>query len=355
MAARSRIEGLSLLFAAGTAAGALFTTGISLHAHCLAAGLSLAFLGGGALLGLRRDMGRFPWEILFALAGWSVALTAAFPGETGRPVGMLPARAADALKGCIDAVPYPSAGTAPLVRALLTGDRSGLSPTTVAAFRTSGAAHLLALSGFHIGILYLLFSRLTAVFGRSPAARLARSLSVTVLAAFYTLMTGASPSIVRAFLFILIGEAAALAGRPRDPARTLCLALTLQLTLDPAAVGSPGFQLSYLAMAGIVLVHPHLRALYPADAPFKRTWDAASLAISCQLFTGPLSYRLFHAFPRHFLLTNLLALPLTTVLVALSLITLVLSALHGCPPLLIRLNDAAAGLLVRVLETVGTM
>ena len=79
------------------------------------------------------------------------------------------------LRALIDALPFRDVGTPALLKALLTGDRSGLSRETVAAFRASGASHVLALSGLHIGIIYLIFDRLTQVLGRSPTARLRSS------------------------------------------------------------------------------------------------------------------------------------------------------------------------------------
>ena len=110
------------------------------------------------------------------------------------------------LRALIDALPFRDVGTPALLKALLTGDRSGLSRETVAAFRASGASHVLALSGLHIGIIYLIFDRLTRVLGRSPAARHIRFWLIVLGAGFFTLMTGAGASIVRAFLFITINE-----------------------------------------------------------------------------------------------------------------------------------------------------
>jgi competence protein ComEC len=138
----------------------------------------------------------------------------------------------------------------------------------------------------------------------------------------------------------------------------LCLALLVQLVLDPSAIRSLGFQLSYLAMSGILLLYPILERWYPASAPwdpFRRIWKGAALSISCQVFTAPLVWLRFHTFPRHFLLTNLLALPLTTALVGCAVLTLGLSAAGICPELLIKATDALCTLLQRTLEIIADM
>ena len=214
------------------------------------------------------------------------------------------------------------------------------------------------MSGLHIGILYLLLSRLLWPLGNSPFARCVRY-GITVLSAgLFTLMTGASPSIVRAFLFIFLTETARLACRPRKPLRTLSTALLIQLSLTPSAITSVGFQLSYLAMTGIFLLFPVLDGWYPKGFrfdPVRKIWEAAALSISCQVFTGPLAWFRFHTFPKYFLLTNLFALPLTTLLMGTAVATLILQGFGCCPGFLIQATDALCTVLVRILEIISSM
>lgn len=301
--------------------------------------------------------------VLFGVLGCFCALTDGLGDRAAEDAAPEWAeRAAAALRRTADAVPYPSPATGPLVKALTTGDRSGLDRETVQVFRRSGASHLLALSGLHLGILYMLLLRLTAVFGNRPSVRLIRGISVIVLSGLYALVTGASPSIVRAFLFILLGETARLLGRPQPPLRIFCGALVLQSALDPSVITTVGFQLSYLAMAGIYLLFPRLQAWYPSEGPSadrlnlpRRMWELMALALSCQAFTAPLAWFYFRTFPKYFLLTNLLAMPLTTVLMLLSVAVLALTALGGCPAFLVALNDRAASLLLHVLGIIASM
>ena len=301
--------------------------------------------------------------VLFGVLGCFCALTdAAGDRAAAETAPEWAERAAAALRGTVDAVPYPSPSTGPLVKALTTGDRSGLDRATVQVFRRSGASHLLALSGLHLGILYMLLLRITALFGNRPVVRRARGLLLIVLSGVYTVVTGASPSIVRAFLFILLGETARLPGHPQPPLRIFCGALTLQLALNPSVLTSVGFQLSYLAMAGIYLLFPRLRAWYPSENPAadrrnltRRIWEIMALSLSCQAFTAPAAWYYFRTFPKYFLLTNLLAMPLTTGLMLLSVAAVTLTAAGCCPSFLILLNDRAATLLLQVLGIIASM
>lgn len=356
MEAVKNIESLALFFTAGVAVG---TVASSVSPALL---LPLAALP----VFLHRKLLRWPENLsvgiillTFLLLGVFCARSAALPSaDTLSWPETIARNAALRLRAFMDSLPFRNRETAPLLRALLTGDRSGLSPETIQVFRGSGASHLLALSGLHMGILYLLFDALTKALGNSPAARRVRFGLVIGAALFFTLMTGAGPSIVRAFLFIGINETLRLLQRPRKASRVLCTALLIQLVLDPSVVSSLGFQLSYLAMAGIFLIYPVLEKWYPEGSrynPLRWLWNTAALGISCQITTAPLAWLRFHTFPKYFLLTNLMAIPLTTVLLGTAVATLSLSAVGLCPQLLITATDGLSRLLLWVLEIICAM
>ena len=310
MVVEKDIVAISIPFSAGVITAALLPPGGD-ALYWAAAGSSLA--AAGLLLSLWRCGDRTAAALsLFFLLGFCTS-AAAVPG-------FRPPRAADepasGLLRAIERAGFPHASTTALLRALLAGRRDALSDGTVAAFRAAGASHLLALSGLHLGILYGIVQRpLTLLLGRSRAATGVRSAVCIGAAAAYLTLTGTRPSLMRAFLFICLGELSRLLpGRRRRLLQVLCAALTLQLCLDPTVVGSLGFQLSYLAMLGIALLYPRLEAWYPAGSrwdPMRRLWRATALTLSCQAFTAPLVWVRFHSFPKYFLLTNLCALPLT--------------------------------------------
>ena len=381
------IVGISVPFAAGVATGAVLcphlsvglpfvTNSILLVLICIATILvrfdKLSDRSGKRLVSLsnqpsfdRFSSQRIVFAGIFLLTGIFCSLNYSIAsGITEYGNGFISSAATDAvgtLRNVIGNIPYPSETTGPLVKALLTGDKSELPKEITGIFRDSGASHILALSGLHLGVLYLLLTKLTLPLGNSPRARKLRYSLILVAALFYSIMTGATPSIIRAFLFITINETARLLGRKREPVRVLLAALTIQLALKPDVITSVAFQLSYMAMAGIFLLFPTLDRIYPAPGgsklsrfnPLRKIWSAAMLSISCQVFTGPLAWYYFHTFPKYFILTNLIALPLTSAIMTLSVATIALSFFGICPEPLVILNDHAMQALVFCLEIIS--
>jgi competence protein ComEC len=138
--------------------------------------------------------------------------------------------------------------------------------------------------------------------------------------------------------------------------------LLIQLCITPQAISSVGFQLSYAAMAGIAFIYPWIRNFWPGkgrDGFFRNhvrwIWDSAALSISCQLATGPLVYLYFGSIPKHFIMTNLAALPLTGLLIPSAVATVILNHTGICPDILIRITEKLADLLTGCLETIACM
>ena len=272
------------------------------------------------------------------------------------PQGELPPAA-------ISRIPFPHQRTNALLRALLTGKRDLLDRATTTAFRKAGASHILALSGLHLGIIYLIISRLLFFLGKSRRASILRSAIIVGLCGAYTAATGAGPSIVRAFIFITLTEIARnCPGRRRSGVNIWCTALLIQLCIRPSVISSVGFQLSYLAMLGTFTLFPVLRDWYPSAGPkkdrflpVKRIWEMMALSISCQVFTAPLVWLRFHTFPKYFLLANLISLPLTEALIVGGLACTGLEAIKISPRFLTRAVDWISELLCSSLETIASI
>lgn len=237
------------------------------------------------------------------------------------------------LKMHIDTLDFSDRENTELLKAVICGDKSGLSEESLEIFRKSGASHLLALSGLHLGIIYMCISRLLAFLKFRKSGQILSSALIMALCGFYTIASGASDSIVRAFIFICLRESAKICERNCTILHCLCMSLLIQLGISPVSVMNAGFQLSYLAMLGIAVIHPYLSSLYPESRTnfgiMRKIWESASLSISCQCFTAPLAWKLFHSFPTCFLLTNLLAMPLMSLCMLGSLICLGISFFDG--------------------------
>lgn len=262
----------------------------------------------------------------------------------------------------IDSMGFTDSGTNAIIKALIVGDRSDIPSHITEAFRESGASHILALSGLHLGIIYGILSKTLSVIGNSPKAQNIRSAITVIACGLYTLATGAGASISRAFIFVLTGETARISGRFRNTGTVLLTALLIHLTIDPAAIREVGFQLSYAAMAGIAFIFPFLRKFWPQDMepgrfrnPLKWIWETAALSISCQITTCPLAYKYFRTFPVHFLLTNLIALPLTGLIIPSAVLSIMLSAAGWCPEILLRATEALVTALSEALDIIASM
>lgn len=315
---------------------------------------------------------------LFLLAGLFCGASAGLCSPPGDSPAWQPAeRAASALRAHISSLSWSSARTPALLHALLCGERGGIDKATYESFRDSGASHLLALSGLHLGIIHSVVSGLLKIMKQliGPLVPLkhylrfhlaysyAKALLSCSFAAFYTLMTGASASTLRALIFIIFREISAVSPqRSISSGRLWLSSLTIQLALRPEELLNAGFQLSYLAMAGICFVLPHIKDWYPGAEdggrlrdPLKKIWDLVAMSLACQLFTAPAAYLLFGTFPKYFIICNLLATPLTTILVSSSVICLALFALGLECEILLHLIDKGMNLLLLILETISSM
>lgn len=259
----------------------------------------------------------------------------------------------------IDTIPFRNETTSAIIKALLTGEKSMIPHDITEAFRLSGAAHILALSGMHLGIIYGIASKVLSLAGNNPKTVIVRSSVIICICSFYTLAVGAGDSIVRALLFIILNEICRLTHRRRCLKQTLLAALIIQLAASPLSISSVGFQLSYAAMAGIAFIHPWLSGFWPDDGrvanPFRKIWETASMSISCQITTGPLAWHYFKSFPIHFLLTNLIALPLTGLMIPTALATLVLHAAGICPGFMVTATEALVTALTYSLDIIARM
>ena len=260
------------------------------------------------------------------------------------------------LQSLIDRIAFADRSTNAVLKALLTGERSDIPSEITRAFRDSGASHILALSGLHLGVIYAIISKGLSLAGNSIGMRRLRSIMAIILCGLYTLATGAGASITRAYVFIIVKEAAEMAGRHTSLKSILALSLMLHLAVDPTAAMDVGFQLSYAAISGIAYIFPHLRNIWKNNwKTLKWVWDSAALSISCQLTTGPLAYYYFGTFPQYFLLTNLIAIPLSGMIIPAALLTAALTAIDCCPNVIIWITEWLTQTLIRALSVIASI
>jgi competence protein ComEC len=200
--------------------------------------------------------------------------------------------------------------------ALLLGQKESLSKEVKQAYSATGTQHILAVSGLHVGIIYsILLLPLTFFKQEGHALRKSYLFLVLGLIWIYALMTGFSPSVVRAvvmFSLVTLGQM-----RKRKPSiwNILAFSALLLLVLDPDIQTDLGFQLSYLAVAGIVGLQPILLRMWaPSNRVLDYFWQMATVTLAAQLITSPLTLHYFHTFPTYFLVANLLIVPLSYII-----------------------------------------
>lgn len=214
--------------------------------------------------------------------------------------------------------------------ALTLGYKAALSDDTRNAYAHTGAMHVLAVSGLHVGIIQLLLSFLLGLvrlpWRHWPIVRLA--LLLACIWAF-ALLTGASPSVLRAatlFSFLSVGQAMR---RRTNIYNTLAASAFLLLCTDPYLLFNVGFQLSYLAVLGIVYFQPlFYRQWYIENRAGDYLWKLLAVSLAAQLTTLPLSLYYFHQFPLYFWLSGLVVVPAAALILSSAL---GLFALHLVP------------------------
>ena len=195
-----------------------------------------------------------------------------------------------------------------------------------------------------------------STLGNSRAAGIARSGVIIAASGAYAMLCGFGASILRAFLFITFREVAShFHSRSVPGVNILSAACLVHLCLDPQAISTLSFQLSYLSVASLMTLNPVLERFYPGRGPVKKIWQMMSVSISCQAFTAPLVWLKFHTLPKYFLLTNLIAIPLTEIFLPLGLLAAALSALGLDWPLLYAAADKLAGWLTGSLAVTASM
>jgi len=218
--------------------------------------------------------------------------------------------------------------TIALLNALLLGNKKAVDKTIYKRYAKAGAAHMLAVSGLHVGIIYLLVSYLLfPLYYLKYGYELKYVLIVLALWGF-AFITGLSPSVSRAVTMFTCFAFARLVNRPTDSLNTLCLSWMILLLWDPYLIFRVGFQLSYAAVFSILWLQPKLAALYKPRFYLDRVlWGIITVSTAAQVGVAPLAIYYFNQFPGLFLLSNVLLVPLLGVIIAGGLLLVALTSL----------------------------
>lgn len=202
-----------------------------------------------------------------------------------------------------------------LLSALTLGYKADLTEEVQNAFRVSGTAHVLAVSGLHVGIVFFIIHSLLLFLGKSRKSTLIRFVGVILLLWVYVYLTGLSVSVIRAAIMLTTYSFGKIFYRKGFSYNTLAAAAALILLANPLKFFEIGFQLSFASVFAILYFKPKLDKLYqPSQKRIKAVWNLFTLSLAAQLGVFPLTLLYFGTFPSYFFITNLLVVPLVGVI-----------------------------------------
>lgn len=213
-----------------------------------------------------------------------------------------------------------------IASALVLGYRNQLEQEVLNTFSITGTIHVLAVSGLHVGIVFVVFSSLL-FWMKGRRWRFVKAIVLIFLIWLYALVTGLSPSVLRASIMISFGIVAFSFARKGNIYNTIAASAFFLLLYNPHYITEIGFKLSYLAVLGIVILYPKIYALIGLKSRIlSGIWSYAALSIAAQLATFPLVLYYFHFFPLYFLPANVLIILPVSFVVYLGLLVLILPA-----------------------------
>lgn len=207
-------------------------------------------------------------------------------------------------------------GDAALLSALLLGSKRQIDPELKAAFSASGVSHILAVSGMHVGLVFAFLAFCLGWIKKIRRGSLIYALLMVVFLWLYALVTGLSPSVLRAVTVFSVLQLGDLTNRKGLGINSLCFASIGLFSFDPDLIYDVGFQLSFAAVFGILTFQKPIYRCWPVKQKvLKYLWENISLTLAATLATAPLILLYFHQFPVYFLLANLVAVPIATALI----------------------------------------
>lgn len=221
---------------------------------------------------------------------------------------------------------FKDSSHADVAHALVFGYEDAIDEDIKSAFQQSGIIHVLAVSGMHVSIIWLILSRLFFFLNKTFTQRLLQLFLILFLLWLYAAITGFSPSILRATIMFSFLSWAKLRRKSKSTWNLLCVSAFFMLLVSPSFLFDPGFWLSFLAVIGIMLFGPRIQQKVENYSWLKRfVFELISITLIAQLFTMFYAIFMFGTFPNWFLLNNIIAVPLSSLTLLEGLLYLVFS------------------------------
>lgn len=197
--------------------------------------------------------------------------------------------------------------------ALLIGEDDFVDKPLMQAFTYTGTLHILSVSGMHVGLIYMLLATVLGRFENRKGWRIGYFILLYGFLWSYALITGLSAPVVRSAMMLSLVLSGKLLERKSPVLNTLAGSFFLLMMINPFWITETGFQLSYLAVFGIMALHPMLlKQMEFSNIWLHRIWELISVSLCAQIITFPVSLYYFGQFPNYFLISNLLIIPVST-------------------------------------------
>lgn len=216
--------------------------------------------------------------------------------------------------------------------ALILGQQQDISPEIIRDYQYAGAVHILSVSGLHIGFILLFVTFILKPLPNTKRGSFIKLLIIIASLSIFGVIAGLAPSVGRSvtmFSFVAIGNHLR---RSVNIYHTLLVSVLIILLFEPSFLFDVGFQLSYIALFFIIWLQPLLVSVWlPKNKITKYIWDILTVSFAAQIGTLPLSIYYFHQFPGLFFVTNLIIIPLLSIIMVLGVLVMVLAAFGYVP------------------------
>jgi competence protein ComEC len=219
-----------------------------------------------------------------------------------------------------------------IVIALILGQQQDISPEIVKDYQYAGAVHILSVSGLHVAFILMFITFLLKPIPNSRKGSLLKVVIIVLFLWFFGILAGLSPSVVRSvtmFSFVAVGTHLR---RTVNIYHTLLVSMFLILLVQPSFLFDVGFQLSYLALFFILWLQPILSGIWlPKNKIISYFWDIVTVSFAAQIGAMPLSIYYFHQFPGLFFITNLIIIPMLTLILGLGVLVVLIASFSTVP------------------------
>lgn len=222
-----------------------------------------------------------------------------------------------------------------LAKALLVGYRAELEKSLVTAYTNTGVVHIIAISGMHLALIYAMLMMILKPLARGWAGRIVTNLLIMAILWIFTLICGASPSVTRSAVMFCCLLAGDMMGAENNTGNAVAASAFVLLCYDPLLLWDLGFQLSYAAVASLLLYNRSILAWFsPENNILQYTWNGVATSLAAQILTTPLVLVQFHQFPLLFILANFVAVPVSGLILVLLILIVILQFVPAMAALL---------------------